>query len=95
MKIDDRIGQLIQRRILDNRKPENVGRVLALARQREINERGTDVYVSATLIAVIGYSYETLKDMAENERAAEDIKEGKIRQSLESPLKKENEDDAH
>ena len=94
MKIDDRIGQLIQRHVLANHKPENVGRLLAIARQREINERGTDVYVSATLIAILGYSYESLKDMAENERAAEEIKEGLIRQSLESPLKKENEDDA-
>ena len=91
MNMNDRIGQLIQRRILDNHKPENVGRLLAIAREREINERGSDVYVSATLIAILGYSYETLKDMAENERAAEQIKEGQIRQSLESPLKKEKE----
>ena len=94
MNTNDRIGQLIQRHVLAHHKPENVGRLLAIARQREINEKGADIYVSATLIAILGYSYETLKDMAENERAAEDIKEGKIRQSLESPLKKENEDDA-
>ena len=64
MNMNDRIGQLIQRRILDNHKPESVGRLLAIAREREVNERGSDVYVSATLIAILGYSYESLKDMA-------------------------------
>ena len=95
MNIDERIGIILQREIHRNLKPLNAGRLLAIARRREINEKGRDVYVSATLIAILGYSYESLKDMAENERAAEEIKEGLIRQSLESPLKKENEDDAH
>ena len=94
MNMNDRIGQMIQRRILDNHKPENVGRLLAIARERETDEKGSDIYVSATLIAILGYSYETLQDMASNEARMEEIKEGLIRQSLESPLKKEEQDDA-
>jgi hypothetical protein len=94
MKTNERIGCMIQKRIFEIHKPENVGRLLAIARDREIAERGNDVYVSATLIAILGYSYETLKDMANNEQHMEEIKEGLIRQSLESPLKKEDKDDA-
>tara|TARA_R110002051_G_C8715933_1_gene496107 strand:- start:669 stop:956 length:288 start_codon:yes stop_codon:yes gene_type:complete len=93
MNIDERIGIILQREIHRNLKPLNAGRLLAIARRREINEKGRDVYVSATLIAVLGFSYETLLDMATNEMNMENVKEGKIRQSLEAPLEKEDDND--
>jgi len=94
MDMDERIGIILHRELDKNLKPHQVGRLLGIARKREINEKGADVYVSATLIALLGYSYETLRDMASNEACQEDLKAGKIRQSLENPLKKEEEKDA-
>lgn len=93
MNIDERIGIILQREIHRNLKPLSVGRLLAIARRREIEEKGDDIYVSATLIAILGYSYETLLHMAENEIKREQVKEGLIRQSLESPLEKEEPND--
>ena len=89
MDIDERIGIILQREIHRNLKPHNVGRLLSIARRREIEEKGDDIYVSATLIAILGYSYETLLHMAENEIKSEQVKEGKVRQSLELPYDKE------
>ena len=93
MNKQERIGLIVTREIQRNLKPENMGRLLAIARQREINEKGADIYVAATLIALLGYSYETLLDMASNEEFQENLKAGKIRQSLE-PSQKEEQNDA-
>ena len=72
MTKDERIGLIIVRELGCNLKPENMGRLVKVARQREINEKGADIYVSATLIALLGYSYDTLQDMATNEQHQED-----------------------
>jgi len=82
LSLSERIGLIIVREIERNLKPENMGRLLEIARSREINEKGRDVYVSATLIAILGFSYETLLHMAKNEQHLEDVKEGKILQSV-------------
>ena len=82
LSLSERIGLIIVREIERNLKPENMGRLLEIARSREINEKGRDVYVSATLIAILGFSYETLLHMAKNDQPLEDVKEGKILQSV-------------
>ena len=92
LSLSERIGLIIVREIERNLKPENMGRLLEIARSREINEKGRDVYVSATLIAILGFSYETLLHMAKNEQHLEDVKEGKILQSV--AHKKEEQNDA-
>tara|TARA_R100000664_G_C2747878_1_gene135358 strand:+ start:658 stop:954 length:297 start_codon:yes stop_codon:yes gene_type:complete len=95
LSLSERIGLIIVREIERNLKPENMGRLLEIARSREINEKGRDVYVSATLIAMLGFSYETLLHMAKNEQHLEDVKEGKILQSVAEGLaEKEEQNDA-
>ena len=92
MTKDERIGLIIVRELERNLKPENIGRLLWIARQREIIEKGADIYVSATLIALLGYSYDTLQDMATNEQHQEDIKKGKILQTLSAKPLEETKD---